>query len=440
MKKRASARGSRKNASPSAGIATGQESQEKTQEIRLSDWLIPALFLFLPFAIILPGLIWKSHRLFFILFGLIVVAVSLKNIWIRSFLVYSVIWQLFLYLKAFSIPKVNTGDGLAVVIAFLAGAIVFKFVAESKLPNESFYAVIRIAVLLQIAIAIPQYLGFNPVSWVLSLAVDTKEVQPGHLTGTIGNRNFLAAFIAISVPMFIGWRSFTREIPAPSWLKRPSSWKIRINPWLVIIAAVLFLAPSPGSLAAIIGLAVYFRLGWKYAVLAIVVAIGFAAYYIVGMGVHLEEFKALPQQITELIQKGEISVDSGQHDLGRFGMWMVALGKLFTSWESVIFGFGPGATFGRRYPLHNEYMSMWFEFGLVGLTLMAGYIVTTIKGLVRAANPVLLTSFAIACLDMMGNYPMQIAPTAFLIIIVCGLIERERSCVPAIDRSGNVRK
>ena len=107
-------------------------------------------------------------------------------------------------------------------------------------------------------------------------------------------------------------------------------------------------------------------------------------------------------------------------------MWLTALGKLITSWPAMIFGFGPGAHWGKAYNLHNDYMSMWFSFGLVGLTMMIGYIYTTIRQLAKSKNMILLTSFIIICLDMTGNFPIHIATTAFLIIIICGLIERER--------------
>jgi hypothetical protein len=426
MKKKATARAPQKTAAKAPEAVERARVDEQNRKRDVSEWVIPALFLILPFAILLPGLIWKSHRLFFILFALVIVAISIRNLWVKSFLIYSVLWQTYLYLKAFASPNVSTGDGLAVIIAFLAGAIVFKFVSEGKLSNENFYSVIRIAALLQIAVAIPQCFGFNPVSWALSTVVQTKEITPDHLTGTIGNRDFFAAFVAVSLPMFIGWKNIKLKVAWPAWLKRSSDRNIEINPWLILIAIILFLAPSPATLAAILGVAIYYNKGWKYIGVAILLAIGYGVYYVVGKGVHLSGFIALPQQLGQFFSEGQITVDPDRHDLGRFAMWMVALGKLLTSFSSFLFGFGPGATFGRKYPLHNEYMSMWFEFGLVGLTLLVGYIATTVKAMARSKNRVLFTSFAIACLDMTGNYPIQIAPTAFLILIVVGLIERER--------------
>jgi hypothetical protein len=173
-------------------------------------------------------------------------------------------------------------------------------------------------------------------------------------------------------------------------------------------------------------MAIYINKGWKYLGIAAVVAIVFTVYYILTTGYHINEFKALPQQLAALFGEGRVLIDQKQYDVGRFGMWMMALRKVFVSWGSLIFGVGPAANFGRKYPLHNEYVAMWFEFGLIGLALMIGYIVTTVKMLSKSGNRLLLTSFTIAFLDMMGNSSLHIAPTAFLIIIVCGLIERER--------------
>src|SRR5208283_1462407 len=98
-----------------------------------------------------------------------------------------------------------------------------------------------------------------------------------------------------------------------------------------------------------------------------------------------------------------------------------------TSWEKIIFGRGIGAFWGKIYPLHNEYIQVVFELGLIGLTLMLGYIITTLRYLWKSKNIILLASFAAACIDMGANYSMHIATTAFLICIIAGLIERKKN-------------
>jgi len=398
----------------------------------VSDWSVPVLYLILPFMIMAPGVIWKSHHIFFILCTPLIVAWSIRNAWVRAFIVYAVGWQLFLSWKKFSDPSANPSDGIIEIIQLASGAVIYKYVSESKLSNSTFFSVIRISAILQIAVSIFQWFGLNPVIWVLSMFVKTRELMPGDFVGTIGNRNFLTAFLAVSIPMFFGWGVIKIDLSLPERGGRRGKQKhaprqyLPINIFLIIIAVILFLSPSPACLAALIGMAIYINKGWKYFAIAAIGAVLFAAWYIVGTGAHLDEFKALPVQLSEFLRTGDVTVNPNQHDLGRFGMWLVALGKIFSSWHACLLGSGPAAFYGRKYPLHNEYVAIWFEFGLVGLALMVSYIVTTVKAAIHSHNRLLLTSFAIACLDMTGNSSFHIAPTAFLAIIVAALIERER--------------
>jgi O-antigen ligase len=107
-------------------------------------------------------------------------------------------------------------------------------------------------------------------------------------------------------------------------------------------------------------------------------------------------------------------------------MWMLAGSKLLADPLALVFGFGPGAFWGRNYPLHSEYVSTLHQFGLIGITLMFGYIITTFRALVRRKDTVMLAAFVIIGLDMVGDFPVEVVTTAFLIIIVCALIERDR--------------
>lgn len=282
--------------------------------------------------------------------------------------------------------------------------------------------IIRIAVIIQLIIGIIQFSGFNVVVYFLSKFTMVQERTPTHMVGTLGNRNFLAAFISMSIPMFMGWRTFSFR-------------GIKINPWVLVIFAALFVSPSPAVLAAIIGLTFFFVYcppakisikGWFYIGGGVVAALVYGISYVLITGNHLGDFTVFPQQLKELAETGGIQTEAGIQDLGRFGMWLMALGKLTQTWFGAVIGFGPNAYWGRSYPLHNEYMTIWFEFGLIGLGLVFAYIYTSIKFLLKTKNNVLLTSLIILCLDMVANFPMEIASTAFMAIIIIGLIERER--------------
>lgn len=384
----------------------------------MTQWIIPIVFLILPFALITPGLIWKSQLMFFIVCPVFIVAMNIKNVWVRYFLLYAATWQIVIFILNFKSPGAN-GPGLSIMLSLMAGGIVYKFISESTLPTQTWHSVIRAAVIVQILLSIPQIFGFNPVMAFTGLFTNVKENMPGFLNGSIGNRNFLAAFIAMAVPSFIGWRTITIR-------------GLTINPALIAILIFLGFCLSPGTLAAIIGmgflLSARFPL-WKRIVslsIAVTLAVIFAAGYVLISGHHISEFENLPGQLNEFVSTGTIKLDIFRGDVGRFAMWLVAIGQLLKSWNFMIFGYGPAASWGREYPIHCEYISVWYQFGLIGLTLMLGYIYTTTRFLFKAKNLILLTALLILCLDMIGNFPLEIATTGFMALIIGGLIERER--------------
>jgi hypothetical protein len=370
--------------------------------------------------IMLP-VIWEGERLFFIIMFLPILAFSIKNIWIRVFLLYAFAWQIFLQLSTFLHPTKQTVESLTVVIFIILGVLLFKFVSESKIKKETWFNVIRVAVLIQVVISILQYFNFNIVVKIMALFIKTVDLMPGFCNGTLGNKDYLTAFIAISLPLFIGWKTIKWHIHRPFWLD------LSFNIPLLAILFILFVGPTMATLAAIIGLAIYFRRGWKLYIPAFLLICGVLYYYVVIQGYHLHEFQMLSGQLQDLYYRGGTFIKvTSDGDIGRFGMWIAACGKLFSSWTRLIFGFGPAANWGMPYSLHSEYVTMFFEYGLVGLILLLGYVFSTARYLIKSKNILLGSCFVIAFLDIMATFNMHIAPVAFLVIIICGLIEREK--------------
>ncbi len=380
----------------------------------MDKWIIPVLFLLLPFMLITPGLIWKAQQLFFILLPLFVVACLLKNIWVKIFLLYVGVWQIAILFHYFGNPKgPGPGSGLSIILGLMAAGLIFKVVSESKLPNEKWYMVIRIAVIGQIILALFQSFHVNLVAKFYGQFFVIKETLPDHLVGSLGNRNYLAAFVAYSLPMFIGWKR---------------------GAVLPFIAFIFVVCPSPATLAGAIGAAFYYAYSKDaspkriiaYISIAVAVGAGFTVAYVLTTGNHLRDFTDLPAQLSQFLSTGRVDFDVFQGDLGRFGMWIMALGHLISTPFGMILGFGPGAYWGRDYSLHNEYMAVWFYFGLVGLFMLFAYIRQTWKHLWKSKNLVLMTSFLIMALEMVANHSFEIASTGMLGVIILGLIERER--------------
>jgi O-antigen ligase len=304
--------------------------------------------------------------------------------------------------------------GMSILLFVLAGIIIIKFVSISNLSDEKFYHVIRVAVVLQIIISVSQYLGFYLWDWLLSYIIVTAQTTEnvGPFIGTLGNRDVLGCFIGVSVPLFLSWKEV-----------KPYQNNL-IKALTVIVIAILLFSPSPGTAAALIGIGVYYSdRGWKAVAIGFLASLIYVTIYAL-TSYHAANIMAAPAQFHGLISNGY--ADPMGDNEGRFWKWMTAASLIFQSPETIIFGSGPGAFWGRKYPLHNEYIQCWFELGLVGLILMLGYVISTIKFLIKSKDMVLLSVFAIICIDAGANYPMHIATTAFLVCIIAGLIERKQ--------------
>lgn len=383
------------------------------------DTIIAICFFMFPFMVLAPGLIWRGQQLFFITMGLVIIAFQIKNLLVRSFLLYAMTWQLYLFMAAFN-KGLNPGNGLSVILCLMAAGIVFKFVSEGNLPKEKWYTVIRWVVAIQVVIGGLQLAGYNLVQILLAEITLVRADLPTHIVGTLGNRNFLGAFIAISLPLFASWKAATY---------RGINWSV------VVMVIFLFFCLSPGTLAGIMGLTIYYvalkrpRHGVAYLGLSVMLSVIFGTIYVLFINTdHLNEFRLLAQQWNELNTVNEVITETTSGDIGRMAMWMVAGYRLIHDPVAFFIGFGPGAFWGRAYPLHSEYVAMWFQFGLVGIFMLASYIIINLRLLIKKGDAILLASFSVICLDMVGNFPAEVASTAFLIIIVCGLIERERIC------------
>jgi len=383
----------------------------------LNSWSMLAIFLILPFVLITPGLSWKSQQIFMLIASSVVVAFSLKNIWLRSFIVYLFCWTIYLFLRSLANPMIHFNvapqTGMSILLFVMAGALIVKFVSISKLSDEKFYNVIRAAVLLQVFIAIIQYFGFYPWEWLLSSIVapahSTADIGP--FRGTLGNRDVLGCFVGVSIPLFLSWKEV-----------KPYQ-NVIIKSLTFIVMAILLMSPSPGAVATLIGIGVYYFKENKFSLLFAFMAAAIYAIIYILTSYHYADFMAAPSQFSGLVNGNLKDIPTNE---GRLWKWMTAVSLIFQSPETFIFGSGPGAFWGRKYPLHNEFIQCWFELGLVGLALMIGYVCSTIKFLFKSKDMVLLSAFIIICIDAGGNYPMHLATTAFLICIIAGLIERKR--------------
>lgn len=346
-----------------------------------ADKLLLIGFLLLPFIAITGGIIHVAQRTTFYLIVFLVSSYLIKNKWLKSLLIYWCVWTFYLmvcyFLKGANNVTVNTSIFFNIYMLF--ASLIVYFVSVSKTPKEIFYNFICITAIIQSLIAVGQMwnidLFFDFYSLFIPVGRGIETIEP---CGILGNPNFLAGYLAISLPFFFRkkWCYFLPVIPS------------------IILIAV----QSTALVAMLAGSFYYFKDRIKKIWL-------FAG--LVPFGVYLCIFKR--------------SMTIGfSFDNPRFIWWSEAIKQTCTNTLGILFGMGPGAPWGGAFPMHNEWVTIFHHFGLVGLLIAFGYVFTVPRN-----NKILYTSFMIICICAMGYYPFHLPTVGMLCLIVVGLIERD---------------
>lgn len=296
-----------------------------------------------------------------------------NNKWIRAFSLYAVAWVVFANVYALCVPDprfvVGATDARDFARHLMVALAIYVAITRVEVETETWFNFICIGAVVQSLVALPQYFGVYPDYQLIGWTGIQTEQRIALVIGTMENSNFFAAYLAISLPFFL-----------------------RRN-WFYFIPVILFhLAMSwtfTAWVAAVAGLWSFVGLrGWPVA----------AAAFLLFVYIKPHVFQN-----------------------ARWDDWYLALQNYHPNWFTVPFGHGPYAFWGKLQALHNDYLQYLFEFGAVGLSLILGYILTIYRG-----NRILFAGFVAAAVNMLGNFPTQLPPTAFLIIIILALIEKER--------------
>jgi hypothetical protein len=334
--------------------------------------MIPLLFI-----AVLPFFVWGDNILQgqvngFVFLSLLAAVLLTPSLWLKIIGLTATAWLGFAYAAAFvgTFPLAPFID--ASLILFF-GLTFFLFVFYTDIFFNTYAGIICISSLIQACLGICQWLWFDPASALIAQVVKVGgEMDFRTPVGTLGNPNFLGAYLAISLPFFFrsGWVWF-----------------------LPVIALGLCAANSATAILAAIFGAAYFIGGWRGFLVGTVPAV----VYLLGF--------------------------SGKAVLGneRIPFWIDAFWKVCHSPASFLFGFGQGTTWQIGNQLHNQYMATLFNFGFVGLSCMIAYIVTASR-----KNRILFTAFLILCVNMIANHPLHVVTTAILAITVTALNEREK--------------
>lgn len=288
---------------------------------------------------------------------------------------YCAAWMSFVYSWGFlggspSTVYVNANA----ITCLILGAVYFLFFVRADVDDALIHDGICISALIQAGIAFFQVLDWDPIHRLMALVVvphaDLAWTSP---VGTLGNPNWLGAYLSISLPFF-----FCRD----------EKW---VQPGMAVCLVILATSTTP-ILAAIAGIC-FIAWGWW----------GFAG---------------------ALIPAGFYMAVIDRHVLAstpRLGFWASGLKSSFSSWHTAVVGWGPGISWQPDNHLHNQYLQTLFNYGLIGLGLMVGYIASALR-----SSRMLTAAIIIIAVNMAGNSPLNVVPCALLVLTVMALIERER--------------
>jgi hypothetical protein len=311
--------------------------------------------------------------------------------WLRGFLIYFTVWVAVLFIfsivdfvvlgKFYNAFEMYSETIVAVILWIFVSRLPENIIIKKKVFNVTtcIYNLICIMALVEACIAWMQYFGFDLYPYLFNV------VSNGWVTGTVTNQNFLAAYLVISIPFFLR-----------------KSWCFKLIPiGLIPVIPVLFFTHTATAVIALCAGMVFFFYNPKNKQLNInIITIAILSAYL-----YTFKFKGLIINFDE--------------QFTRPSMWLSTWNFTTSNFYRILIGESPGLV--SQVNIHNEYLTMFLKFGIIGI----GFIVEYIKNLYRE-NKILFSAMVIILVDAVGNFPFEIPLTLIQIIIIAGLIERER--------------
>lgn len=330
-----------------------------------------------------------ARELLFESLAIIGIGIAIGNKWIRCFLTWAVINWWFNYF----LPPQSTVILFNISLAMLLFYFIKTYIKEIDI--DSIIKIICITAIFQVVWLGVQYIGWD----FIFHPIDANGIRQAphikdRLVGFLGNKNILGCYLAICLPLF----------------------RVKFKKLLPLIIIGLFVArASMALIAGFTGLLFYeifityqskdirkFNTMIKVIGSCIIIAI---IFFIFIDRPNFDRIAIWKQTITHQVNwKCIIGQGLGKFQnlkvLDKYGIW----------WDNP----------------HNEYLQIYFELGIIGLTLLLGYFITLFKRFLKHIIPLtilLMSCIIVILVNSLGMFPFQIAPTAFLAITFIALLE-----------------
>lgn len=333
-----------------------------------------------PLAIFSPGPAVHGQRIAFTFVAWLCFASYIKDVWLKWLIVYITCWQ------AYSAMLWMFGGGSfqQYVVGFnvshkiVIGILIYWLALQANFTKKTFYNFVCIATIIQVVVALLQIGGVNIVTEALALFKPNVKDGGGFIYGSLGVMNGLSTWLAITLPFF-----FRRY------------WAVAV-PFICFLT--LYMHREMGVLASIIAIVVYSRNAWL-----LVLPTVFVLYKAIMAG----------GIINAVIKYGGTRLDN----------WLLVYERISSGLFSVLFGFGGGVDVP-MFPIHNEFINLWFMFGAIGVAVVCGFLAT-----MPQKDKMLSASFFALLTDSLGFYSMRVPPVALLVLIMLGVMKKDaKSC------------
>lgn len=340
--------------------------------------------IFLPLMILGFGLVHQGHRIFITFLAVSVVGSLIKAREVRYFcfmVTVSCIAAQLLFMLGIK-GRLFSANAVSAAVFVMIGMIVYIAAANSK---ESYKILIFeltvadficISAVIQSILGIFQTFGFDP--WAMFLGMFFKmnhKLSMTTQTGSLGNPNFLASYLVISLPFFC------------------RSKKLMIIGGLISIQ-IMFMATSGAVIAGVIGMSFYFKKA-KYVLIIFAAGVLFLMF-------------------------GENGNSTTIWKSNRYEWWILSLKSIFSGWKPFLLGHGPLMRI-TKFPIHNEWISVFYQYGIGSVVLALSYIVR-----MRNQDRILFSALIIAAVNCLANYTLHLPPSGVLVMVIMGLLERNK--------------
>ena len=321
---------------------------------------------------------FKTIMFFYAAFGSMFLPKTRESIYISVFTGIAFIW-IFLF------PMAHTGVAWKSIVV-LASVLLFSklYTSKDSFDVDILKDLLALACIGQAIWIFINYLGFDPAGWfgIMRRMAGGDSISRINMrvAGSLDNIMVSANFLALTFPFLIR-RDWVLFIPC-------------------VLVVVVISESATGILGIGISIAAYLFYSKEYRALATYLILGAVAAFV-------------------LYDPRFMSPGS------RTQVWVESLGIWFKSGlSSQLFGFGPGIFkhFIRKllstkevfsHP-HNEYISILFQFGIVGLGIFLGGIWKALRG----KDPHFQSALCVLLLTMMSAFPLHIASTGVISILI----------------------